>query len=148
MSSEIKLNSEVLARLNGDPLIAVVGATDTPDKYGGVVYRNLKKKGYRVVAVNPTRSTVDGDATVATIADIEPQPDIVNVVVPPARTLAVLDEIAALDDGVVWIQPGAADDAVRAKVEELALPAIIDACIMVVSQPRAAPDTADSTTGR
>ncbi len=147
MSSEV-LNPDVLSRLDGDPLIAVVGATDAPGKYGGVIYRHLKKKGYRVVAVNPSRSTVDGDATAATVADVEPQPDIVNVVVPPARTLAVLDEVAALDDGVVWIQPGAADNAVRTKVDALGLPAIIDACIMVVSQPRSVQGTSEDTTGR
>ncbi|MCZ7532863.1 MAG: CoA-binding protein [Acidimicrobiia bacterium] len=146
MNPEV-LNAEVLSRLEGDPLIAVVGATDAPGKYGGVVYRHLKKKGYRVVAVNPTRPTVDGDATVATVADIEPQPDIVSVVVPPKRTLAVLDDVAALNDGAVWIQPGAADEAVRTKVDALGVPAIIDACIMVVSQPRQITGTAESPTG-
>lgn len=135
-TERIEVNPDVVARLNNDPLIAVVGATDDPDKYGSVIYRHLKKKGYRVVPVNPSRPTVDGDATVASVGDLDPQPDIVNVVVPPARTLAVLDEVAALDDGAVWIQPGAGDDAVRERVAELELPAVIDACIMVVSQPR------------
>jgi len=135
-TERIEVNPDVVARLNNDPLIAVVGATDDPDKYGNVIYRHLKKKGYRVVPVNPSRPTVDGDATVATIGDLDPQPDIVNVVVPPARTLAVLDDVAALDDGAVWIQPGAADDAVRERVADLGLPAVIDACIMVMSQPR------------
>lgn len=135
-TERIEVNPDVVARLNNDPLIAVVGATDDPDKYGNVIYRHLKKKGYRIVPVNPSRPTVDGDATVATIGDLDPQPDIVNVVVPPARTLAVLDDVAALDDGAVWIQPGAADDAVRERVADLGLPAVIDACIMVMSQPR------------
>ncbi len=135
-TERIEVNPDVVARLNNDPLIAVVGATDDPDKYGNVIYRHLKKKGYRIVPVNPSRPTVDGDATVATIGDLDPQPDIVNVVVPPARTLAVLDDVAALDDGAVWIQSGAADDAVRERVADLGLPAVIDACIMVMSQPR------------
>ncbi len=127
----------VLERLDlPDPLIAVVGATDHPGKYGGVIYRNLKAKGYRVVAVNPLRDSVDGDRCYSTLADLEERPDIVNVVVPPVRTMRVVDQVAAMDDVAVWIQPGAADAAVRARVDELGIPSLIDACIMVQARVR------------
>jgi predicted CoA-binding protein len=119
-----------------DPLIAVVGATDTPGKYGGIIYRDLTRKGYRVAAVNPRRPTVDGDPTYPSVSAIEEAPDIVNIVVPPRFTLKTLDEVAALPDPVVWIQPGAADEDVRRRVEELGIPALIDACIMVETRSR------------
>jgi predicted CoA-binding protein len=126
------MNDLVARRLTlPDPLIAVVGATDTPGKFGGKIYRDLKGKGYRVVAVNPGRATVDGDEAFRSIADLPEPPDIVNVVVPPSRTLRVLDDVAELDDAAVWIQPGAADQKVRERVTELGIPALIDACIMV-----------------
>ena len=44
-----------------DTTIAIVGATDDPAKYGSVIYRDLKHKGFEVFAVNPNRDTVDGD---------------------------------------------------------------------------------------
>lgn len=133
------MGNVVLERLQlDDPLIAVVGATDHPGKYGGIIYRDLKNKGYRVVGVNPGRSEVDQDRAYPTLADLPERPDIVNVVIPPRRTLALLDEVAALDDVAVWIQPGAADDAVRARVDELGIPSLIDACIMVRARPRSA----------
>ena len=126
------MNDPVSERLNlPNPLIAVVGATDAPGKYGGIIYRDLKRKGYRVVPVNPARDTVDGDAVYASILDIEEPPDIVNVVVPPVRTMRILDQAAQLPDAAVWIQPGAANAEVRAHAEELGLPTLIDACIMV-----------------
>ena len=128
----------VSERLRGaDPLIAIVGATDAPGKYGGIIYRDLKAKGYRVVGVNPTRPTVDGDTAFASLADLEEVPDIVNVVVPPSTTLRVLDQVATMDDVALWIQPGAADDAVRNRVADLGLDALVDACIMVQSKVRA-----------
>ena len=114
-----------------DPLIAIVGATDNPAKYGNKIYLDLKSKGYRVVAVNPGRSTVDGDQAFKSLADLPEEPDIVNVVVPPVRTMRVLEDAAAIDGVAVWIQPGAADQAVRERVGELGIPALIDACIMV-----------------
>lgn len=132
------MHDPVSQRLNlPDPLIAIVGATDAPGKYGGIIYRDLKAKGYRVIPVNPSRPTVDGDPTFASLSEMTERPDIVNVVVPPRRTLALLDEIAGIDDVAVWIQPGASDGAVRARVSELGIPALIDACIMVQARARA-----------
>lgn len=122
--------------LNSDPLIAVVGATDSQGKYGGIIYRDLKRKGFRVVPVNPGRRTVDGDRAYGSISDLPEQPDIVNIVVPPSRALSTLDDVADLDDAVVWIQPGASDGAVRDRVEELGIPSLIDACIMVETRSR------------
>jgi predicted CoA-binding protein len=122
--------------LRPDPLIAIVGATDAPGKYGGIIYRDMKAKGYRVVGINPQRVTVDGDPAYASLADLVEAPDIVNIVVPPQRTMRVLEQAALIEDVAVWIQPGAADDAVRARVDELGLPALIDACIMVRARAR------------
>ncbi len=131
------MNDPVSARLElPDPLIAVVGATDHPTKYGGRIYRDLKTKGYRVVPVNPGRATVDGDMTFGSVGDLPERPDIINVVVPPSRTLLILDQIADMDDIAVWIQPGAADDAVRKRVNELGITALIDACIMIRTRSR------------
>lgn len=114
-----------------DPLIAIVGATDAPHKYGNIIYKDMKRKGFRVVAINPTRDTVDGDKAYPSLADLPEKPDIVNVVVPPQRTINLLDEVAQIPGAAVWIQPGAADEAVRERVRELGLDALIDACIMV-----------------
>ena len=127
----------VIERLDlPDPLIAVVGATDHAGKYGGTIYRDLKQKGYRVVAVNPLRETVNGDPCYHTLMDLPETPDIVNIVVPPTRTMRVVEQVAALGDVAVWIQPGAADSSVRARVKELGLESLIDACIMVQARMR------------
>ena len=53
-----------------DPLVAIVGATDAPGKYGGIIYRDLKAKGYRVVGVNPGRTMVDGDVVYPDLASL------------------------------------------------------------------------------
>jgi len=119
-----------------DTVIAVVGATDRPSKYGGIIYRDLKAKGYRVFAVNPYRETVDGDPCWHGVGDLPEPPTIVDIVVPPVRTLAVLTECVRLGYRRVWIQPGAADDAVREYVEATGLDALIDACIMVEARGR------------
>ena len=129
----------ITALLNdGDPSVAVVGATDNPNKYGSVIYRDLKAKGYRVYPVNPNRATVDGDLAYDDLGELPETPDIVNIVVPPARTLEVLDRAAELGIENIWVQPGAEDNAVMERLRTGGFNYLANACIMVRARAKAA----------
>ena len=117
-----------------DPTIAVVGATDRLDAYGARIYRDLKAKGYRVMAVNPTRDTVDGDPAYRSLSDLPEAPSIVNYVIPPPRTRRVLEEALRLGYTTAWVQPGAEDDEVVRFLDEHGFESLVGACIMVESR--------------
>lgn len=114
--------------------VAVVGATDNTEKYGAVIYRDLKRKGYRVMAVNPGRDTVDGDPAYASVADLPTHPDIINLVVPAKVGVEVVRQ--ALDIGYdrIWVQPGAESPELLSLLQEEAAVYIADSCIMVRSR--------------
>ena len=116
--------------------VAVVGATDDPGKYGGVIYRDLQRKGFVVYPVNPGRATVDGDPAFPSLRDLPAPPTIVNVVVPPSVTLKVLQECLALNLKNVWIQPGAEGPEALAFLQENGFNYLANACIMVQSRLR------------
>ncbi|MCL1692684.1 MAG: CoA-binding protein [Actinomycetia bacterium] len=120
----------------GDPVVAVVGATDNPRKYGNRIYLDLKDKGFRVYPVNATRATVDGDPVFATLAELPETPDIVNFVVPPTRTLRVLEQAKDLGFTTVWVQPGAENQDVMEYLEEHDFDYLANACIMVQARVR------------
>lgn len=111
--------------------VAVVGATDHPAKYGGKIYRDLKRKGFRVFAVNPYRDEVDGDPCYHSLTDLPETPTIVDFVVPPPRTLDTLAECLRLGYMNVWIQPGAEDDLVLEYLTAHGFNHLANACIMV-----------------
>ncbi|HSJ36312.1 MAG TPA: CoA-binding protein [Acidimicrobiia bacterium] len=117
-----------------DATIAVVGATDNAEKYGNVIYKDLKRKGYRVYPVNPGRDTVDGDAAYATVADLPVAPDIIDLVVPAEIGVKVVRQ--ALDVGYdrIWVQPGAESPELLRLLQESDAEYIADACIMVRSR--------------
>ena len=117
-----------------DTTIAVVGATDDPSKYGSVIYRDLKRKGFTVYPVNPNRDTVDGDPTYPSLAHLPANPTIVNVVVPPTATLNVLRKARELGLTNVWVQPGAESPEVMAYLNENDFNYLANACIMVRSR--------------
>ena len=115
-------------------LIAVVGATDSPGKYGGIIYRDLRGRGHRVVAVNPRRSQVAGDPSYPDLTSLPERPEIVNLVVPPTAGRSVVAEWARLGGASVWFQPGASDAELVTLAREAGMEVIDGDCIMVVSR--------------
>ena len=111
--------------------IAVVGATDHPTKYGGIIYRDLKRKGYPVYGVNPYRQVVDGDPCWAKVSDLPEKPTITVLVVPAKRGIGVVRD--AIEAGIdnIWIQPGAFSSELREVLDEGGLNWLAEACVMV-----------------
>ncbi len=116
---------------NSSITIAIVGATDHPEKFGSIIYRNLKRKGYHVVPVNPSRTSVHGDPCFASVADLPVKPDIVNFVTQPEITLRVLNECLSRNLMNVWIQPGAANAEVILFLKAHSFNWLANECIMI-----------------
>jgi predicted CoA-binding protein len=116
---------------SADTVIAVVGATDTPWKYGGKIYRDLKAKGFRVRAVNPNRNSVDGDPAYPDLASVPDEIDIVDVVVPPDVGEHIVVDAAELGLTHIWFQPGAESQRVIERAEAAGLDVTHHQCIMV-----------------
>lgn len=111
--------------------MAIIGATDTPGKYGGIIYRDMKSRGYRVYAVNPNRSTVDGDACWARVTDLPETPDVAVFVVPADKGLQVLEDCAEAGIQNVWVQPGAFSTALGEALDQGGFEWLAEACVMV-----------------
>lgn len=111
--------------------IAVIGATDHPTKYGGIIYRDLKQKGFTVLAVNPYRETVDGDPCWPTVKDLPEKPTIAVFVIPARRGLKVLEDCAEAGIRNIWIQPGAFSPELEAVLEAGDFDWLANACVMV-----------------
>jgi predicted CoA-binding protein len=120
-----------------DTTVAVVGATDSPSKYGSVIYRDLKLKGFAIYPVNPNRTTVDGDPSFKRLEDIPEPPTIVNIVVHPEVTLQILQQCLEQGFTNVWLQPGAESPEVMAFLQNNDFNYLANACIMVASRLKA-----------
>ncbi len=114
-----------------DTTVAVVGASKDPAKYGNVIYRDLRRKGFVVFAVNPNRTHVAGDEAFPSLKELPARPTIVDMVVPPAVGAGVLRECLDLGLMNVWLQPGAESPENLAFLQERGFNYIADACIMV-----------------
>jgi Predicted CoA-binding protein len=128
--------------LSNNPLIdfpklrtwAVVGATNNRDKFGYKIYHDLKNAGYTVYPVHPKLTELDGDRCYPNLTALPEKPAVVNLVIPPAATAAVVDECIKLDIQNLWFQPGAEDAAAIEKAKAAGLTVVHDACIMIQKQ--------------
>ncbi|HEX6947553.1 MAG TPA: CoA-binding protein [Acidimicrobiia bacterium] len=123
-----------LRQLLEDPEVsfAIVGATDTPGKYGGRIYRDLKGKGYKVFAVNPRAETVDGDPAYPTLKDLPEKPTMAVLVVPAPVGMRVVDDATEIGLENIWVQPGAESEELMAKLDEKGISWIGNGpCVMV-----------------
>jgi len=124
---------DLVPYLRSNPVIALVGATNSETKYGNIIYKDLKKKGYQVFPVNPRATTVDGDKAYHTLTELHSEHPIglVVYVIPPKFTLESLEQNKGLGLDKVWIQPGAGDEEVRSWLEKSGYDWLMDACVMV-----------------
>ena len=112
---------------------AVVGANQDREKYGNMIYRKLKTRGYEVYAVNPMYETIEGDKCYKDLSSLPKVPEVIDMVVSPKRGKPVLEEAARLGIRYIWLQPGTYDDELMKKIDELSLEAV-QACVLVATR--------------
>lgn len=112
---------------------AVVGANQDPEKYGNMIYRKLKKRGYEVYAVNPMYNSIEGDVCYKDLSTLPVLPEVIDMVVSPKRGKIFIEEAAKLGIKYIWLQPGTHDDELIKQIEELGLQSV-QACVLVATR--------------
>ncbi|MCL4807454.1 MAG: CoA-binding protein, partial [Thermoanaerobaculia bacterium] len=73
----------LLRRRGPETRIAVVGASNHPEKYGNIIVKNLAAKGYTVLPVNPRETEIAGLPVFPNLESVPLPVHIVNVVTHP-----------------------------------------------------------------
>ncbi|WP_423816054.1 CoA-binding protein [Roseomonas fluvialis] len=112
--------------------IAVVGASDRPDRPSHGVFAFLRARGYDAVPVNPALAgrPIQGIAAVASLDDAAPL-DMVDIFRRSAEAGAVVDEAIRLRARSVWLQLGVIDQAAAARARAAGLMVVMDRCPVI-----------------
>ncbi len=111
--------------------LAVAGVSRDRRKFGNVVYRELKAKGYTVYAVNPNADRLEGDRCYPDLRSIPGTVDGVVAVVQPGTTEALVHEAAEAGIRRIWMQQGAESDAAIQVCVRNYMTAIHGQCILM-----------------
>jgi uncharacterized protein len=112
--------------------IAVVGAARDEHDFSRGVMRELRKRGYDVVPVNPAADELDGQRCFASVADVSPPVEAALVMTPPAIAAAVVEDCARAGVRAVWLHrgtgPGAASPEALEVCRANAIEPVADLC--------------------
>jgi predicted CoA-binding protein len=120
-----------IARLLEQTLtIALVGASDRPERAAFEVMGMLLAHGYHVIPVNPQLAgqVIHGQTVVAQLADIAEPIDMVDVFRRSEFVSGVVDDAIAVGAKAVWTQLDVIDHAAAARAEAAGLDVVMDRC--------------------
>ena len=126
-------DEDITDLLSGARTIAMVGASDRPDRASYGVMNFLQSHGYRVLPVNPqiTGEHVHGEFVWRELAQIGEPIDIVDIFRRPTAAGEAVDEAIAAGAKAVWLQLGIVNDEAAERAEAAGLKVVMDRCIKI-----------------
>ena len=120
----------IKALLESARTIALVGASDRPDRPSWRVMRFLQDHGYRVVPVNPqiTGEHVHGEFVFHDLHQLGDPIDIVDIFRRPEAAGEAVDQAIAVGAKAVWMQLGVINHEAAARAEAAGLQVVMDRC--------------------
>lgn len=123
-------DADIAALLTRTRTIALVGASDRPERAAHEVMGVLLAHGYTVIPVNPQLAgqVIHGQPVVATLADITQPIDMVDVFRRSEFVSEVVEDAIAAGARAVWTQLGVIDHTAAARAEAAGLAVVMDRC--------------------
>ena len=110
--------------------IALVGASDRPDRPSTGVMKFLQDHGYRVIPVNPTITGehIHGEYVWRELGQIGEPIDMVDIFRRSSEVGPIVDQAIAIGAKAVWMQLGVIDEEAAARAESAGLKVVMDHC--------------------
>jgi predicted CoA-binding protein len=117
--------------MDENKLIAVIGVSENPDKFGYKIFTDLLSAGFKVVAVGIRGGIVAGKTVCMSLKDLSSKPDMVLTVVPPEVTNKTVDDAISLGIKEIWMQPGSVSKEAVEKAKQAGIKVTDQGCFMV-----------------
>ena len=123
-------DEDIAELLTSARTIAMVGASDRPNRPSHGVMRILQRHGYRVFPVNPqiAGQQVHGEMVLRDISEIGVPIDIVDIFRRPEAAGEAVDQAILVGAKAVWLQLGVINPDAAARAEAAGLKVVMDRC--------------------
>lgn len=123
-------DEDIAELLSETRTIAMIGASDRPDRPSYGVMKYLQDRGYRVIPVNPqiTGEHVHGEFVFRELSQIGEPIDLVDIFRRPQAAGEAVDEAIAAGAKAVWMQIGVINEEAAARAEAAGLKVVMNKC--------------------
>ncbi|HZY46677.1 MAG TPA: CoA-binding protein [Candidatus Bathyarchaeia archaeon] len=129
---------EVVKKYN---VIAVVGASKSPEKDAYTVPAYMKERGYKIIPINPTADQILGEKAYKTLADLPmdlaKQVELVDVFRPSEELPQVAQQVVEMKKKsgrpfAFWAQLGLENEEAKKLLAKNNIPYVMNACLRIV----------------
>lgn len=123
-------DEDIAALLARVRTIALVGASDRPDRPSYGVMKTLQDHGYRVIPINPqiVGEHIHGEFVFGDMATLGDPIDMVDIFRNSAVAGDAVDQAIAVGAKAVWMQLGVINPEAAARAEAAGLDVVMDRC--------------------
>ena len=118
---------------SGRQRVAILGASDRPDRYAYQAFCLLQEVGHEVIPVHPARDEIEGVPVVRNLSDLERPIDTLTLYVRPSIAESMGEELIDLAPGRVIFNPGTESTLLEAQLDTAGIP-WERACTLVLLQ--------------
>ena len=111
--------------------VAILGASNRPDRYSYKALMLLKQKGHTPYPVHPTLETIEGIPVFSSLRHVPVSPDVVTLYLGPANQAKVSEEILQSRPRRVIFNPGAENPVLAKQLQAAGIEAL-NACTLVL----------------
>ena len=115
-------------------VVAVIGASADPRKFGNRAVRAFRRQGYTVVPINPHEKEVEGLKSYPSVLSVPGSIDMATFYVPPDVGEQVIVEVAKKRIPEVWLNPGSESDELVRLARSLKIEPIVACSIIGIGE--------------
>jgi predicted CoA-binding protein len=129
-------NRQIIDNFLTSKRLAMAGVSRNPRKFGNIMFRTLKEKGYSIIPVNPNGGTIDNTVCLNALSELGSDVQNLLIVTHKRDTEQVLDE--AISKGIknIWIQNGCETEKAIKMAREMNINLVSKACFLMYANPR------------
>jgi predicted CoA-binding protein len=112
--------------------VAILGASDKPDRYSNMLIKRLRGKGHTVYPVNPVLPSIDGVPVYRNLSEVPPGAEVLSIYMNANRSSEIADAILASGIPRVIFNPGAENPGLAERLAAAGVE-VEEACSLVLS---------------
>lgn len=116
---------------NTKQTVAVLGASENPERYSNLAVKALLENGHTVCPVSPKCEAVHGLRCFDSLQDLPQRPQTLTLYLSPKRSTPLSDEILAAAPARIIFNPGTENPELRQRAEDAGIDCI-EACTLVL----------------